>query len=38
MNCATNQQLQPKKEGKLGRAKFLKQRACVQVQDSTRKT
>ena len=26
-NCATNQQLQPKKEGKLGRAKLLKQRA-----------
>ena len=25
-NCATNQQLQPKKEGKLGRAKLLKQR------------
>ena len=28
-NCATNQQLQPKKEGKLGRAKFLKQRAWI---------
>ena len=25
-NCATNQQLQPKKEGKLGREKLLKQR------------
>ena len=28
-NCATNQQLQPKKEGKLGRAKILKQRAWI---------
>ena len=31
-NCATNQQLQPKKEGKLGRAKLLKQRACIHSQ------
>ena len=29
---ATNQQLQPKKEGKLGRAKFLKQRAWIDSQ------
>ena len=28
-NCATNQQLQPKKEGKFGRAKFLKRRAWI---------
>ena len=31
-NCATNQQLQPKKEGKLGRAKLLKQRAWIHSQ------
>ena len=31
-NCATNQQLQPKKEGKLGRAKLLQQRAWIHSQ------
>ena len=31
-NCATNQQLQPKNEGKLGRAKLLKQRAWIHSQ------
>ena len=31
-NCAANQQLQPKKEGKLGRAKLLKQRAWIHSQ------
>ena len=31
-NCATNQQLQPKKEGKLGRAKLLKQTAWIDSQ------
>ena len=31
-NYATNQQLQPKKEGKLGRAKLLKQRAWIHSQ------
>ena len=31
-NCATNQQLQPKKEGKLGRARLLKQRAWIHSQ------
>ena len=31
-NCATKQQLQPKKEGKLGRAKLHKQRAWIHSQ------